>query len=357
VPLPWDPSHVVYVWFDALINYLTAAGLEFKLKKLAGDSKSLEAGTPDFDVIWPARVHVIGKDISRFHCVYWPAMLMSLDLPLPKSVFAHGFISIGGDRMSKSSGNMVTPDEVMAWSGSDPFRYYLLAENQFSQDGNFSQDLLVLKNNADLSNDWGNLVNRSISMTRKYFPDTVLKKPATETHSRAVRESFEKLPGELDAAIQAMDPQAYSKACTDRSRVLNLYIDQTKPWGLSKLIIAGQAEGATAEAAAASRDAETQLREVLYTLLEGIRWVATGLLPVLPSGMPKVFAQLAIPAPAEKGGLAALKWGGLEYKPGEPSPIYPRLEMPLAEGEVAPAAAPAKAPKPPKGEKPQKPAQ
>jgi methionyl-tRNA synthetase len=229
--------------------------------------------------------------------------------------------------MSKSSGNMVTPDEVMAWSGADAFRYYLLAENQFSGDGNFSQDLLVLKNNADLSNDWGNLVNRSISMTRKYFPDQTLKRPASETHSREVRESFEKLPGELDSAIRAMDPAAYSKACTDRSRVLNLYIDKTKPWALSKLVVAGDAA------------AEAQLKEVLYTLLEGIRWVATGLLPVLPFGMPKVFAQLAIPVPAEKGGLAALQWGEMEYKPGEPSPIYPRLEMPVVPGEEAPAKA------------------
>jgi methionyl-tRNA synthetase len=214
ISLPWDPKHVVYVWFDALINYLTAAGLEFKLK----DPQSAQA--KEFDARWPARVHIIGKDISRFHCVYWPAMLMALDIPLPRGVFAHGFISIAGDRMSKSSGNMVTPDEVMAWSGPDPFRYYLLAENQFSQDGNFAQDSLVLKNNADLSNDWGNLVNRSISMTRKYFPDAVLSKPAQETSSKEVRESFEKLPGELEAAVRAMDPAAYAKACTDRSRVL-----------------------------------------------------------------------------------------------------------------------------------------
>jgi methionyl-tRNA synthetase len=280
---------------------------------------------------------------------------MSLDIPLPKHVFAHGFISLGGDRMSKSSGNVVTPDEVMAWSGPDPFRYYLLAENQFSQDGNFAQDLLVLKNNADLSNDWGNLVNRSISMTRKYFPEQTLSRPATETHSREVRESFEKLPSELDAAIRAIDPAAYAKACTDRSRVLNLYIDKTKPWALAKLMAAGQAPGAAADAMSAGKDAEAQLKEVLYTLLEGIRWIATGLLPVLPFGMPKVFDQLAIARPAEKGALASLKWGAEAHKPGEPSPLYPRLELPGAEGEAAGAGAPAKPVKGGKGEKsPQK---
>jgi methionyl-tRNA synthetase len=241
-------------------------------------------------------------------------------------VFAHGFISLNGDRMSKSSGVMVTPDEVMAWTGPDAFRYYLLAENQFSQDGNFSQDLLLLKCNADLANDWGNLVNRSISMKRKYFPDDTLSLPATPTHSSEVRASFEKLPGELDAAIRAMDPSAYAKACTDRSRVLNLYIDKTKPWALAKTMAAPGPEGDAAKA---------QLQEVLYTLLEGIRWIATCLMPVLPFGMPKVFEQLGHAVPAEKGALATLKWGSLTYNPGEPKPVYPRLEAP---GTAAPDA-------------------
>jgi methionyl-tRNA synthetase len=353
VPLPWDPGHVVYVWFDALINYLTAAGIEFQLKDPGSDKAK------QFEARWPARLHIIGKDISRFHCVYWPAMLMALDLPMPRQVFAHGFITLSGDRMSKSSGNVVTPDEVMAWSGPDPFRYYLLAENQFSQDGNFNPDSLILKNNADLANDWGNLVNRSISMTRKYYPDSVLKAPAQATSSVEVRASFEKLPDELKAAIQAVDSAAYSNACTARSRVLNLYIDRTKPWALAKLITLGTpAEGVTPDAAAvaAGRDADTQLREVLYTLLEGIRWIATGLLPVLPFGMPEVFRQLGIAVPEEKGALAKLAWGALEYKPGEPKPLYPRLEMPVAEGDAAAAAAAlvAKSSKPPKAPKPAK---
>ncbi|MGK5083303.1 methionine--tRNA ligase [Bdellovibrionota bacterium FG-1] len=319
ISLPWDPQHVVYVWFDALINYLTAAGMEFKLKEPTSEKAR------EFDARWPAMLHVIGKDISRFHCVYWPAMLMALDLPLPKKVFAHGYITIRGSRMSKSSGNVVTPDEVMAWSGPDAFRYYLLAENQFSQDGNFAPELLILKNNADLSNDWGNLVNRSISMTRKYFPNEVLSVPAAFTSSKEVRESFEKLPAELDAAIAAVDPSAYSKACTDRSRVLNLYIDRMKPWGLAKVIT--QAGATPTET---SREALVQLQEVLYTLLEGIRWIATGLMPVLPFGMPKVFEQLEIPQPPEKGALASLKWGQMQYRPGEPKPLYPRLELPVS---------------------------
>ncbi|MBI2711820.1 MAG: methionine--tRNA ligase [Bdellovibrio sp.] len=310
VPFPSDPVHVVYVWFDALINYLTAAGLEAKLR----NPESPAAKT--FDERWPAQMHIIGKDISRFHCVYWPAMLMALDLPLPKAVFAHGYITIKGDRMSKSSGNVVTPDEVMAVTGPDPFRYYLLAENQFSQDGNFTWDALILKNNSDLANDFGNLVNRTISMARKYFPGETFKPGSKEySHSQAIRESFEKISAELKAAVSETDPAKYSAVCGARSRVLNLYIDQMKPWALAKLID----DPAKKE----------ELKEVMATLLEGIRWLATCWMSVLPFGMPNVFQQIGAPAASEEGGIASLKWGSVALSPGEPKPIYPRLELPV----------------------------
>jgi methionyl-tRNA synthetase len=312
IPLPWDKKHIVYVWFDALINYLTAAGLEFKLK----DPES--SGAREFDARWPARVHFVGKDISRFHAIYWPAMLMSLELPLPLQVYAHGFINIKGERLSKSSGNIVTPDEVMAITGADAFRYYLLAENQFANDGNFSVEALVLKANADLANDWGNLVNRTINMARKYFPDEALKMPPRATHSAEVMESFAKLKNELETALQQMDSQAYAQACTARSRVLNLYIDRTKPWSLAK-----------------TPETRAELAEVLYTLLEGIRWIATSLIPILPFGMPEVFKQLGTDAPPAKGSIQSLTWGELSYQPGEPKPIYPRIELPKAEPETS----------------------
>ncbi len=308
IPLPFNPKHVVYVWFDALINYITACGIEF-------DPESFKAK-------WPAWVHIIGKDISRFHCVYWPAMLMSLDIELPKRVFAHGFIQIKGERLSKSSGNVVSPDEVMAFSGPDPFRYYLLAENQFSQDGNFAWENLILRNNADLANNWGNLVNRSISMTRKYFPNEAISAPAQATHSAEIRALFEKLPTQLEAYVESIDPSGYIAEVGARSRALNLYIDQTKPWALSKAALAGTPESAAAQ---------TELKEVLYTLLEGIRWTATALLPVLPFGMPEVFRQLAVEVPAEKNALKNLVWGKQSYQPGEPKPTYPRLELPKDE--------------------------
>ena len=308
VPLPFDPKHVVYVWFDALINYLTAAGLEFKLNDPTSE------GARNFDARWPANVHIIGKDISRFHCIYWPAMLMALDLPLPERVFAHGYITIKGDRMSKSSGNVVAPDEVIAHTGPDPFRYYMLAENQFSQDGNFSWDALVTQNNSDLSNDLGNLVNRSISMTRKYFPGEALEWSPEPKQSGDVRASFEKLIGELQIAVDQINPSAYADACSARSRLLNLFIDRTKPWALAKV---------------QTPEGSAELREVLFTLLEGIRWLATAWMPVLSFGMPEVFRQLGVQQPQEQGALKGLEWGKTTFLPLEPKPIYPRLELPV----------------------------
>lgn len=302
IPLPFDPTHVVYVWFDALINYITAAGYE---------------NPEEFKKNWPASVHVIGKDITRFHCIYWPAMLMSLELPLPKKVFSHGWMNLKGDRMSKSSGNVVSPDDVLALANSDQLRYYLLAENDFSGDGNFGFDLLSLKVNADLANDWGNLVNRTINMTRKYFPDETITAPAKRTHSAAVVESFMKLKDELRAKLDALDTKGYAQACSARSRILNLYIDQTKPWALAKVN---------------TPESMAELREVLFTLMEGIRWTATAFLPILPNGMLEVFRQLGVPAAEPMGGLVKIEWGTLGIKPGEPKPIYPRIELPKEEG-------------------------
>lgn len=299
IPLPFDPKHIVYVWFDALINYVTAAGF-------------LE-GPEEFKKYWPASTHIIGKDISRFHTIYWPAMLWSVGLELPKQVFAHGFLNLRNERMSKSSGNMITPDDVLKVTGADQLRYYLLAENNFASDGNFAWDLMSAKVNADLANDWGNLVNRTINMTKKYFPGETLSAPASRTHSAEVIESFSKLKTELESAIARVDTQGYAQACTARSRVLNLYIDRTKPWSLAK---------------AGTPESLAELREVLYTLMEGIRWVATALMPVLPFGMPEVFRQLNVAVPEELGAVQALEWGKATYLPGEPKPIYPRVEIP-----------------------------
>ena len=307
ISLPFDDTHVVYVWFDALLNYVTAANYE---------------NPAEFARIWPPSVQVIGKDITRFHCIYWPAMLMSLELPLPEKVFSHGWMNLKGDRMSKSSGNVVSPDDVLAVANSDQLRYYLLAENEFSGDGNFGFDLMALKVNADLANDWGNLVNRTINMTRKYFPDESIVAPAKRTHSEEVYQSFAKLKDELREKLDRVDSKGYAQACSARSRILNLYIDKTKPWALAK---------AAAGTDAPAKAALDELREVLFTLMEGIRWTATAFLPILPNGMLEVFRQLGVPAAEPMGGLAKLEWGNLGIRPGEPKPIYPRIELPKEE--------------------------
>jgi len=302
IPLPFDNGHTVYVWFDALINYLTSAGIESELE---GRDASV------FKSRWPATLHVVGKDITRFHCIYWPAMLMSLEIPLPERVFGHGFINLKGEKMSKSRGNFITPDEVMKVTGPDPLRYFLLAENNFSKDGNFSWDLLINRVNADLANDFGNLVNRSISMTRKYFPDETLTAPSKIGISKDVVKSFEGLLPELKTAVEKVESSEYISACLARSRVLNLFVNESKPWVIAK---------------SDDKASKEELKEVLYTLLEGVRHLATALLPVVPFQMPGAFEQLGVSCPKNKGGLKELSWGEASFKPNQPKPIYPRLQ-------------------------------
>lgn len=303
IPLPFDSKQIIYVWFDALINYLTASGY-------------LDQGKT-FQSYWPASVHIIGKDITRFHAVYWPAMLMSLGIELPKRVFAHGFLNIKGSRMSKTTGNVVSPDEVMAWSGVDALRYYLLAENDFGGDGNYAPDAMVFRVNADLSNDFGNLINRSLSMTRKYFPDETLVfgDAIEEPLFKDAIASLKTLSTDLEQALNRLDTQGYLKLCLQRSRTMNLMIDQIKPWSLAKVIDQDPA-------------AKAKLRQCLYILLEGVRFIGTGLRSVLTDAPAKIFDQLNVPMPKMQGAFSGLKFGEISYKVGAPSPIFPRLELP-----------------------------
>lgn len=341
IELPFEKGHIVYVWYDALLNYLTAAGVLPKIKPGAKTIPSVLTGKdPDFCKLWPADVHVVGKDVNRFHTIYWPAMLMSLDIPLPKQVFVHGFLNLRGERLSKSSGNTITPDEVMAVTGADPLRYYLLADSPFSGEGNFSWEALIGKVNSDLSNDWGNLVNRTIGMKRKYFPDEPLVLDAAKAKdpnaggfaeaTKNVLSRFQALIPDLKEAVEAREPSQYIAKCLERSRVLNLYIDQMKPWTLAKEAGLGGKPSSLPEAEA--KQQADVLREVLYTVLEGIRHIAVALSPVLPYGMPEVFKQLKV----ESCTLADLKWAELKGKavhhhPDEGKPIYPRIELPQEE--------------------------
>ncbi|MBI3543937.1 MAG: methionine--tRNA ligase [Deltaproteobacteria bacterium] len=319
IPLPFDPQHIIYVWYDALINYLSAVKYP-----APGNPNGDEAF---FKKFWPCDVHIIGKDITRFHTVYWPAMLWSAGIELPKNVFAHGFINLNGEKMSKTRGNIVTPDEVMADFGAIALRWYLLSANTFSGDGNYADQDIVLKCNADLSNNMGNLVNRVVSMSLKYFegrsPVDAGKLPAGIEGVPARLTKHLGAKGEqLSAAIDAFDLSGYCARVVEFSMSLNKFIDETKPWALAK-----------------SGDKET-LESVLAQLLEGIRNLGIALWPVVPAASDGILAQIGAEGICESQKLATgreLKvplLSRLGYdakfalKLSEPKPLFPRLEAP-----------------------------
>lgn len=249
IPLPFDANHIIYVWYDALINYLSAV-------KYPAGGKNPNGDQAFFDKFWPCDVHVIGKDITRFHTVYWPAMLWSASegataekdkIPLPKRVWAHGHLMLNGEKMSKTRGNIVTPDEVMADFGVTALRWYAIAANNFGDDGNYSDQDIVLKCNADLSNNIGNLVNRVVSMTLKYFPTAQSPRDTGKLPAgvESVESRFKKLwfnnaeNSNLNLAIEKMDLMGYCQRVIEFAMAMNKFIDETKPWSLAK---AGQTE-------------------------------------------------------------------------------------------------------------------
>ena len=220
IPVDFDPKHVVYVWVDALTNYITALGY-------GNDTYH------DYDKYWPADVHVVGKEIVRFHTIIWPAMLMALDLPLPKKVFGHGWLVINGDKMSKSKGNVVDPYVLCQRYGVDALRYFLLREFPFGSDGNFTNELLINRINTDLANDLGNLVSRSTAMVQKYFNGTL---PTDRCHGEFDDDLKELACGLKQKYEAAMDSFALQNALVDVFRVIsraNKYIDETAPWVLA----------------------------------------------------------------------------------------------------------------------------
>lgn len=259
-----DPGHVMYVWVDALSNYITALGY---------DPDGSHGGL--YSKFWPCDVHMIGKDILRFHTLYWPGMLMALGIPLPKKVFAHPWFLMGSDKMSKSLGNVIYATELVEKYGVDCTRYYVLREMPFAKDGNITRELFISRCNTDLANDLGNLASRSITMAEKYFGGTV--SPRVEPQNEVLelcaasrvkyRDAMEKLA--MQAAItEAMAPVVRA----------NRFIDETMPWVLAK----------------DSEKAE-ELHGVLYTLLEALRYASVLLYPVMPLAMGKLRAQLGLP--------------------------------------------------------------
>ncbi len=267
VPVDFDTKHVVYVWLDALTNYITAIGYD--------PDKSFEEQSDEFKKWWPADVHIIGKDILRFHTIYWPIFLMALGLPLPKKVFGHPWFNFGNDKMSKSKGNVVFADELAKTFGVDGVRYYALSEMPYSTDGSITYESVVTRYNNDLANNLGNLVSRTHAMTKKYFGGTV-PVPGEETElDRDLKASVQKA---INDARELMDSYRVAdslEAIFSMLRRANKYIDETMPWVLAK-----------------NEEDKPRLATVIYNLLEVIRIGAVLLTPYIPSTADAIFSQL-----------------------------------------------------------------
>ena len=267
IPVDFDPKHVVYVWLDALTNYITALGYD--------PDKTYEEQSEKFKKYWPADVHIIGKDILRFHTIYWPIFLMALELPLPKKVFGHPWFNFGNDKMSKSKGNVVYADELAETFGVDAVRYYALSEMPYGTDGSITYEAVISRYNNDLANNLGNLVSRTHAMTKKYFdgivPTPDVKEPIDEELYAAVREGIDKSV-ELMGAYHVADSL---EAIFSMLRRANKYIDETMPWVLAK-----------------SEETKGRLATVIYNLLEVIRTAAVLLVPYIPSTAKAIFGQL-----------------------------------------------------------------
>jgi methionyl-tRNA synthetase len=301
----WDPeAGKIYVWYDALINYITGAGFP-------DDAEA-------FARWWPADLHIIGKDIARFHTIFWPAMLWSAGLEAPRKVWVHGFMTVQGEKMSKSRGNFLDPNDVVETFGTDGIRYVVLREVPFDRDADVSWDLFVRRYNADLANDFGNLVNRTVSMVNRYLGGE-RPAPAGGSLASSAADALRTYRERLEANL-LHDALA---ALWSLVEAANRHVDSTKPWDLSKAAKAGD-DGAAA-----------QLREVLGDLVEASRLVGLAVAPFMPTAAPRVLGQLGYAHPYGEDGnggpplLDELQWGahaGETGRVGAAEPLFPRLE-------------------------------
>jgi methionyl-tRNA synthetase len=326
IPFPGRPGQTVYVWLDALTNYISALG--FGAGEAADPADT--AATALYEHYWAhgdARMQMIGKDILRFHAVYWPAFLMSAGLPLPTTIWAHGWWQRDGRKVSKSAGNVVRPDEIIDRFGADSLRYFLLREMAFGQDANFSDEAVIDRYNNDLANDLGNTVSRLVTLSRRSFSG---RAPERQAGDNPLVEASRQAAADYR---QAMSDLAFQRALESLWRLLaevNQYIVAREPWKLAK-----------------DDAARPALASVLWNGLEATRIVAVGLLPIMPRAAAQVLAAIGAPVPAS---LDAMAWGGMpdgaELPP--PSPIFPRIdkEAYVAEAQQSPPSPPAAEPAP-----------
>ncbi len=322
VPVPFDDGHVIYVWIDALSNYITALGY------LPGQQSEM------YQKYWPADVHVIGKDILRFHTIYWPILLMALEQELPKSIFGHPWLLSGEDKMSKSRGNVIYADELAKTIGVDGVRYYLLAEMPYANDGTVTYERVFERYNADLANTLGNLVNRTISMTQRYFGGTLPKERAADALDAELITAAATARDTMIEKLEAFRCADSLEAVLSLAKRANKYIDETEPWVLGK----NEAEPA-------------RLAAVLANLLETIRFLGVLLAPFLPATSQQIFTQLSCPLESQTLDSIANFNTGYNFAPQNPEPLFARLDTaallaeletpqsPSPEKEAAPKAA------------------